>query len=536
MRILFCVALFLLSSIAAAQPAADSNMAATLPDGAPVMLDGIELFRVRGVSAYPAARRAAEVEQALRSVARDASIDPESGRVVPADGRLQIIFGNRRVIDLYPADAALEQADLAVLADVFLKRSIEAVTRWRDDRSRQSLMRSTLWLLGIALGAAVLVALLSLMLGRLHRFVERRVRQQLEELERSSRRVFDATQAWAFMGGLVQFFRWLSIIVVVLVAADVALSLYPWTRPFARDVFDIVLDPIRTMGFGFLRALPDLAFLAILFVLVRYLLRVVRAWFRRVASGRIRLDNFDQDLAMPTYGIIRVAAIVFGLVVAYPYIPGSSSEAFKAVTVFLGLIFSIGSTSFIANIIAGYSLIYRRAFNEGEVVRIGEIMGTVIDRRMLVTSIRTPKNELVNIPNATISTSNVVNYSGQAAEGRLVLHTEVGIGYDTPWREVHGLLLDAARRTEGLLSTPAPFVLQKSLGDFAVTYELNVYCANADGMPRLYSDLHANVQDAFNERGVQIMSPHYMADPPEPKIVSPQHQEGARENQKEERL
>jgi len=500
----------------------DSAAPSAVPESAAVQLDGEVLFRLRGISAFPAARRAEVVQTALRSVARDASIATESGRVVAGEGRKEVWFGDTRVVTLFPEDAALEQVDLDILAEVVLYKSREAVARWREDRSRSALLQAGLWLIAIVVGTVLLVALLSWTLGRLHRFVERRVRQQLEQLERSSQRIFDAAQAWAFVGGLIQLVKWLSIITVMLLALNGALGLFPWTRPFARDVFALLLDPLTTMGLGLLHALPDLVFLIMLFLLLRYLLRVIRAWFRRVEKGRIRLESFDRDLAMPTYRIVRVAVIVFALVVAYPYIPGSSSEAFKAISIFLGLVFSIGSTSFIANIIAGYSLIYRRAFSEGEVVRIGEVMGTVIDQRLMITTIRTPRNELVNVPNATIANSTVVNYSKQAAEGRLLLHTEVGIGYDTPWREVHEMLLEAARSTRGLLASPAPFVLQRELGDFTVVYELNAYCADAGNMRRLYSDLHANIQDAFNARGVQIMSPHYEADPAEPKIVPPE--------------
>jgi small-conductance mechanosensitive channel len=185
----------------------------------------------------------------------------------------------------------------------------------------------------------------------------------------------------------------------------------------------------------------------------------------------------------------------------------------------MGVIVSLGSSSAISNIVAGYTMIYRRAFREGDVVRIGDVAGLVTQIRVQVTHLRTPKNEEVVVPNSTIMGSEVVNYSSLAKSPGLILHTTVGIGYETPWRQVEAILLDAAERTPGLLKDPKPFVLATALGEFAITYQINAYCGEPTRMARLYSDLHRNILDVFNEHGVQIMTPAYEGDPPEPKVV-----------------
>ena len=185
----------------------------------------------------------------------------------------------------------------------------------------------------------------------------------------------------------------------------------------------------------------------------------------------------------------------------------------------MGVLFSLGSTSVISNVIAGYTMTYRRAFRVGDRVKIGATVGDVMEMRVLVTHVKTPKNEEVVIPNSTILGGEVTNYSTMARAQGLILHTIVGIGYDVPWRQVEAMLLLAAERTEGLLQEPGPFVRQKSLGDFAVNYELNAYCDDPSQMPKLCSEMHRNIQDVFNENGVQIMSPAYRGDPAEPKIV-----------------
>jgi small-conductance mechanosensitive channel len=287
-------------------------------------------------------------------------------------------------------------------------------------------------------------------------------------------------------------------------------------------LFKLVLNPLNSLWKGFLAALPDLMFLLVLWFVVRYLIKIVRAFFTGVGSGRIRLESFEADWAEPTYKIVRVVIIAFALVVAYPYIPGSDSAAFKGVSVFLGVILSLGSSSFIGNMIAGLSMTYRGAFKVGDRIKVGEVVGTVEDIKLMVTRVLTPKNERVIMPNSNILATDVVNFSQMAREKSLVLHSTVGIGYDTPWRQVEAMLVEAAARTEGLLDDPAPFVLQKSLGDFAVNYEINAYCDDANRIPALYSALHANIQDVFNENGVQIMSPAYEADPETPKVVPPE--------------
>jgi small-conductance mechanosensitive channel len=266
-------------------------------------------------------------------------------------------------------------------------------------------------------------------------------------------------------------------------------------------------------------AIPGIVFLAMLFAITRYLLKIIRLFFDAIAKGTVKLATFEAEWAWPTYRLIRLMVLALAVIVGYPYIPGSSSDAFKGVSLFLGVIFSLGSTSIMANILAGYTMTYRRAFRVGDRVKIGAHVGDVVDVRLMVTRLRTPKNEEVVIPNSLILNGEVTNYSQAARDQSVVLHTAVGIGYETPWRQVEAMLLAAAERTPGLMREPPPFVLQQSLGDFCITYELNVHCNQPQQMPALYSRLHQNILDVFNEYGVQIMTPAYVADPLQPKVV-----------------
>jgi len=225
-------------------------------------------------------------------------------------------------------------------------------------------------------------------------------------------------------------------------------------------------------------------------------------------------------MAKPTFQLVRVVVVLFALVVVFPYLPGGQSEAFKGVSLFIGIVFSLGSSTAIANIVAGYMMTYRRAFKVGDRIQAGDAIGVVTHVRLQVTHLRSPKNEELVIPNSQLLGAEVRNYTSLSRGDGLILHTEVGIGYETPWRQVEAMLLMAAGRTSGLQPQPGPFVLQNKLGDFAITYELNVYTQNVSIMPLLYTELHRNILDVFNEYGVQIMTPGYEGDPDTPKVVA----------------
>jgi len=347
-------------------------------------------------------------------------------------------------------------------------------------------------------------------------------RHYLERIHSVGIQSFQILRAERIRDALRTVFRTVAVLVILVVGflyLQYVLGLFPWTRGFSNRMVDVVLGPLETMGKGLVASIPDLVFLAILFVIVRYALKVALLFFNAVGRGEVTIEGFEADWADATYRLVRLAVIAFGLVVAYPYIPGSSSDAFKGVSLFMGLVFSLGASSAVSNMIAGYLMTYRRAFRVGDRVKISGIVGDVTETRLQVTHLKTTKNEEVIIPNSSILSNEVVNYSSLARKEGLILHTTVGIGYETPWRQVEAMLLLAAKRTPGLMTQPEPFARQIALGDFCVTYELNAFCGNAQEMNILYSEMHRNILDVFNEFGVQIMTPAYEGDPPEPKVV-----------------
>jgi len=495
---------------------------------APVDLDGHVLFHVRGASSMPAERRAANIASRIAAIAADSSIPVNALRVSEADGLEWIMAGNRLVVAVTDADARLELLTRSELAVAHLARIRQAIEEYRHARNPDAVRRRLRDAAGATFAFLAAVAIVLALSRWLHRIIGRRVEKLAQRIEPGTGttdfRVLALPRAERVVAALHQALRLLSGIVllgIVFEFLSFVLGLFQGTRYLSNNLVDLVVGPLSTMGQSAIARLPDFMFLAVLFVVLRVVLRLLRVMFDAVQRGTLRLSGFEPEWAQPTYKIVRFAIIAFGVVVAYPYLPGSDSAAFKGVSLFVGVLLSLGSSSAVANVIAGYLLIYRRAFKVGDRVKIGDVIGNVTESRIQVTRLRSLKNEEVVIPNSTILVCQVINYSALARKDGLILHTEVGIGYETPWRQVEAMLLAAAERTPDILRSPVPFVLQTALANFAVTYELNVYCADASRMLEVYADLHRQILDVFNEYGVQIMTPAYMADPPIPKVVPP---------------
>ncbi len=486
---------------------------------APVVVDGRTLFELRGVSSYSAEERAAETAKQIIAAAENTDLSTSMLRVETGEESHEIYIGDQALLNVFEADARVESVQRSVLAEAKMEAIREAIDSYRKERSEEHLLQNSLYaILGTALFVGLIIGLR--WSGRkLRTLFETRYMIRLEEMEEKSHKVLRAEQLW----GLISFTQRAAAILIVLLASYVyinsVLSLFPWTRAIGSTLLKYLMTPIKALGTGLLDFLPNFFFLLILFFFVRFLLGATQGLFSAIAKGRINYKGFDAEWAWPTYRIVRIMVIAFALVVAYPYIPGSDSGAFKAISLFIGVVISIGSSSFISNFIAGYMLTYRRAFKLGSIIKVGDVTGEVIETRILSTHLRTWKNEEVVLPNSMIVNGQVTNYSSRAKREGLILHTSVGIGYEVPWRQVKAMLLMAAKRTKGAASNREPFVRQKLLGDFGITYQINVYCDTPERMQAVYSELHENIQDVFNEHGVAIMTPAYVADPAEPKFV-----------------
>jgi small-conductance mechanosensitive channel len=490
---------------------------------APVVIDSEPLFLVRGISAYPAEQRAREVQDRIQAFASDRNLPLTALTVDEQSGVSRIVGNGRPIVSVLDEDAALEQVDRRLLAQVYLMRIRDAVDGFRRSREPAQLWRHVAY----AIGATLLLIAAGYVgrrcVTRLHKNLERRYQARVHDVQIQALHIVQAKQIWHLLAGALNLAWALGVLVMGFVYLRYVFGLFPWTRGLSDRLFSIAITPLQTMATGLISHVPNLAFLFVLVLIIRYGLKLIRIVFQALADGSVTMSKFDPEWAWPTYRLVRLLVVALAVVVAYPYIPGSESDAFKGVSLFVGVLFSLGSSSFISNIVAGYSMTYRRAFRVGDRVKIGDQVGQVERMRLLVTHLRSLKNEEVIVPNSMILGAEVVNYSSMAKDRGLILHTTVGIGYETPWRQVEAMLLEAAARTPGLLSEPPPFVLQRALGDFAITYEINGYSDTADSMLATYSALHRNILDIFNEYDVQIMTPAYEGDPERPKVVPKAH-------------
>jgi small-conductance mechanosensitive channel len=486
---------------------------------APVVVDGVTLLRLRGAGAYTAERRAAAVARRIVDAAENPSLDPADLRIDETVHESRIVAGSTPLLRLFDADGAVEMVGRTTLARVSLPIIQHAIVAYRAARTREALLgaagrSAAAFLLAVLAGCAVLL------LARWgERRLESRLGQRIQSLAIQSFELLRAERLWRLVRDFGRLAAGIVLVVIGYLLLHYALAQFPWTRGSAAVLRGWFLAPLKLLGGALVAALPDLIFLVVVYFLTRWVLRLLRLFFDAMGRGEVTFSGFEREWADPTYKLVRVAVAALALVIAYPYIPGSSSEAFKGISLFFGVLLSLGASSIISNIMAGFTMTYRRAFHVGDVIRIGDIVGRVTSMRLVVTHLRTPKNEEVVIPNSKILGDEIVNYSTLAREHGLLLHTAIGIGYETPWRQVEAMLMEAARRTPGLAAEPQPFVLQKSLGDFAVTYEINVPCGDPRQMPLLYTELHRRILDVFNEYGVQIMTPAYEGDPEQPKVV-----------------
>lgn len=480
--------------------------------GAPVRFHGRVLFRIRErFGPFTPQERATAVERRLTELSGNPFTKDTPVQVTDYDTTTDVEVGETVILTVTDADAATRKTTRLALAQeraAIIKSALQESWRNFDPKTLAIGIGLTLLTTLIFIGGAIPV-------GRiLRRWRESYKLGRAGILKFKPVRHFDELTAGQFHEAVAAVIGigWLVIrIALVAVYFPLVLSFFPATRGISVSFWAFVLKPLGMLWGLFILYLPNLLFLLTIAVLTFYAVKLSRMFFRAVERGRIRFVGFDTEWAWPTHKITSLLIIAAGLVVAFPYLPGSESPAFRGVTLFLGAIFSFASGSAISNIVSGVMLTYTGAFRMGDRVKIGSEVGDVVEKTLLVTRLRTIKNEIISIPNTQVLSTSIVNYTAMAKNDGLILHTTITIGYDAPWRRVHELLIAAALDTPEVLDQPAPFVLTTSLNDYNVAYEINAYTRNPAKMAVTYANLHENIQNRFNEGGVEIMSPAFTA-------------------------
>ena len=505
------------AAIALAQPAEQApadraDVEADREEAPSVLLSGEPVIGIMtGVGPFSAQQRADRISVRLETILHDRSIADPRVTLSDADDLTQLKVGSHLVMSVTEVDAKAVGVARRQVAAAYAAEIEGALRAERARRTPEALLTSALK----AVAATVVLVLGLWGLSRVWRWINGRIHawrmRRLESVQIKGVEFMSAGRVSRVLASVQRATLAVLILVVLDLYLTYVLALFPWTRTTSIALLGYVIAPFRAGWDALVGYLPNLFFVLFIALVTYYAIRFVGLFFAAIALGRITFERFPADWAHPTNLIVRVLLIAFAMVIAFPYLPGSSSPAFAGISVLAGVLLSLASSSSLSNMIAGLVLTYTGAFRLGERVQIGDTTGDIVDRSLLATRIRTIKNEEVTIPNSIVLGTQVVNYSREAHRLGLILHTSVTIGYDAPWRKIHGLLTEAALKTRGLLATPAPFVWQTALNDFYVTYEINAYTNLAQQMSDIYAELHANIQDAFYAAGVEIMSPHFAA-------------------------
>lgn len=464
-----------------------------------------------GIGPYNLEKRAARVAANLKALKAEQS-DLSSLTVTPGDLVDDIICADRLIMSINDADAKALGLSRKGTADYYIGLILEyAEKEEKEPLNIQSLL--------INIGIAVVIIGLFLFglkyFNRLFRLVYFKIHGQkgkrLKGLKMKNYELLTEEKMVLFAVYAAKAIRIALLVIIIYLLLPVLFSLFPWTRGIATTLFGYILDPLKTMGANAIAFVPNLLTMAVIWFVARYIIKLLEFFKEEVARGRLELKGFYPEWAKPTFNIMKILVIALTFVGIWPLLPMSDSEIFKGVSTFIGLLVALGGAGAISNVIAGLLITFMRSFKIGDRVKIGDVTGDVKEKSLLNTRVKTIKNEIITIPNSQMLNSHTINYTTANDEDGLILHTTITLGYDVPWRTVHKVLLEAALATEFVKKLPHPYVLQTSLDDFYVSYQLNARTREIHKMAKIYSELHQNIQDKCNEAGIEILSPHYGA-------------------------
>ena len=455
--------------------------------------------------------RASHITQKIKNLQNDDFLAIDSILVVKSDNSFDIVYDETIIIKVSAADAIWYDKSVSDLANeltVLIKESI-------IESKKENTLYKRMQRLGLALLVLALLGLIIWLIGKgnalLLKYIDKNQDKWLKQLSYKDYNFLTKERVMKMNLFLLKVLRWFLYALLVYISLPIIFSISPLTRNWSHVLFQLIWSPFK----GFLHSvwayIPNLFTILVIYFIMKYFIRFIRYIFSEIETEKLKVPGFYSDWARPTFGIIKLFLYAFMIVLIFPYLPGSDSAIFKGVSIFIGVLFSLGSSSAVGNMIAGLMITYMRPFKIGDRIKIAGVAGDVVEKTILVTRVRTPKNEIITIPNSSVLSGNTVNYTSETNETGLIIHTTITIGYDVPWKVVHQALLDAALKTEMILQDPKPFVRQTSLDDFYVSYQINAYTKEASKQAYLYSCLHQNIQDVCNESDIEILSPHYRA-------------------------
>ena len=480
--------------------------------GVPVVVEGdtlYYLFAKRG--GHTPQQRAEMNAAAITELGKRFNLQPDSVYLESSEIVTDLMYGNKVLSSFTDQDGLWEGCSRDQLAVAKRKVIVDKLKVMKDEHSLWQLGKRILYFILVIIGQYLLFKLTTWLFNKLKVRIQRLKDTKLKPISIQDYELLDTQKQVNLLVFLANLLRYAVMLLQLVLTVPLLFSIFPQTKDLAYKLFSYIWDPIKSIFLGIVEYIPNLFTIFVIWLAVKYLVRLVRYLASEIQSERLKIGGFYADWAMPTFHIVRFLLYAFMIAMIYPYLPGSKSGVFQGISVFVGLIVSLGSSTVIGNIIAGLVITYMRPFKLGDRIKLNDTTGNVIEKTPLVTRIRTPKNEVVTIPNSFIMSSHTVNFSQSARDYGLIIHSEVSVGYDIPWRKTHQLLVEAALNTPGVVDDPRPFVLETSLQDYYPVYQVNAYIKDANQLAQVYSDLHQNIQDRFNEEGIEIMSPHYIA-------------------------
>jgi small-conductance mechanosensitive channel len=400
-----------------------------------------------------------------------------------------------------------------------------------EDGITHTLRQHTNLLIRLGIAAAIVVA--QVLLIRLIWHLFKKLQTKLNEYGQNhfkplvikEYRILETAQMMNLAAFLLRLSQYVAIIIQLYLTLPLVFSLFEPTKHLASTLFGYILNPLQTTALSIIDYIPNLITIVIIIVISRYALRTIKFFTTQIESGKLVIPGFYADWATPSFNILRVLLYAFTIIVIYPNLPHSESPVFQGVSMFVGLVFSLGSSSIIGNLVAGIVITYMRPFTIGDRIKLNDVTGFVVEKSATVTRLRTHKNEFVTFPNMMLLTSSITNYNFSTVEKEdgLILHADVTMGYAIPWQQVHEILLTAAANTPNVLKKPKPYVLQTALWDYYAHYEINVFVKAVDKVPRIYSDLYENLQNGFKAANIDLTAPSYQVFiPPSDKEEAPE--------------
>lgn len=472
----------------------------------PVLTFGDTLFNVYGnIGSFTSKQRAKSIESKIDMLASNYLFVGDSIKLVDTGTYLNIVYEDEILMSVDSLQAAQESKTKLEAAQYYRGQIISSVELQLRNTSWQQILIQVAGVIGIVIVEYFILKWI--------RYTYRRCKVAIwKQRGKKIKGIFgiiDDHRAMLTTISIAKVIKFLVVLIFLYLGLLAIFKLFPYTKHLSDQLLEYVLSPLRVVGKSIRAYMPKLFTILVIVVIFKYIQKFVRSLAEKIATNKITIKGFYPDWAIPTYNLVSGLLFIFMFILIFPYLPNSDSQIFQGVSVFAGIMLSLGSTSVIGNLVAGLVITYMRPFKLGDRIKLGEFTGDVLEKTALVTRIKTPKNEVITIPNSNIMSAQTVNYSQSAKEYGLILYLTIGAGYHVPWQKVHEMLYEVASRTEHVMKRQKPFILQDQFRDFYVDYQLNVYIRDAKLSAKVYSDLRQHAQDVFAENNIEMVAPHY---------------------------